>query len=144
MIDSFEVVLFDDIGLCGEDHAVLVDGDSEERIASGCGGDDIHEVQFFFVVDIEQDQRAETLDEKDFWMGGVSDDLLWRKVVNTKSFHSVHVDRKLNSALKIVFALHDIVDIDSLDIFPQNIKVSVRRCDVMNFRLLMPFVSDIE
>jgi hypothetical protein len=77
-------------------------------------------------------------------MGGVSDDLLWRKVVNTKSFHSVHVDRKLNSALKIVFALHDIVDIDSLDIFPQNIKVSVRRCDVMNFRLLMPFVSDIE
>lgn len=144
MIDSFEVVLFDDIGLCGEDHAVLVDGDSEERIASGCGGDDIHEVEFFFVVDIEQDQRAETLDEEDFWMGGVSDNLLRRKVVNAEAFHSVHVDRKLNSAFEIVFALHDIVDIDGLDIFPQNVEISVGRGDVMNLRLLMPLVGDIE
>jgi hypothetical protein len=144
LIDSFEVVLFDDIGLCGEDHAVLVDCDSEERIASGCGGDDIHEVEFFFIVDIEQDQGAETLDEEDFWMGGVSDDLLGRKVVDTEAFHGVHIDRKLNSAFEVVFALHDIVDIDGLDIFPQNIKVSIGGGDVMNLRLLMPLVGDIE
>ena len=58
-------------------------------------------------------------------MGGVGDDLLGRKVVDAEGFHGVHVDRKLNSALEVVFALHDVVDIDGLDIFSQDVKVTV-------------------
>ena len=50
-------------------------------------------------------------------MGSVGDDLLGREVIDSQRFHNMHINTELNCAFQIVFALHYVVDVNSLDIF---------------------------